>query len=140
MKYKVKMNSPNSRFKIGDIIDQYDTIVPLVMFPYIFEKVKEPLFVTHDKIELYDKSDRIFGVSKLLSSNSFHTTTILVGNDPNTEDFIWFSTEKLAEKWVEENKPKFSAKHINDAIDVAKGQLFGIPKVFIETLKKELGI
>jgi len=80
-------------------------------FPYFWEEIdkKIPEFITRDGVTIYE-DDMYYFVAKDWSYGSMYA---LHGIVPN----ITFSTFELAQKYVKENKPKFSEKQINDAIE-----------------------
>ena len=147
MKYKVKIDYPSCNYKIGTIKTENEWILDIrenpADFPDIFEKIKEPLFITHDGVEVFE-GDKICIVYTYLFSNiQPYTHSVLI---PLTQRLLnehdsykIFSNIENAEKWIEQNKPKFSIKQINDAID-SELDNNSIHKYYIDNFKKQLGI
>jgi hypothetical protein len=89
-------------------------------YPDLFTEIKEPLFITEDGKSLYDLTERVFGVCP---KGSWETNYYSGEGIPlEIMDFTvyspwkYFSTKEAAEKWIKENKPKFSEKQVLDAI------------------------
>lgn len=80
------------------------------------EKVKQPLFITEDGVEIFD-GDTIWGIS--LYDYSTFSGVVRCGNNWHIETWRYgkFSTKEAAEKWIDENKPKYSKKQINHSIN-----------------------
>jgi hypothetical protein len=83
------------------------------------KKPKTPLFTTEDGVEVFE-GDRCWYVNFLL---------ILCGGNPigmvgtKHNKFKWFSTKEAAEKYIEENKPKYSEKDMLDFADKYKNKI-----------------
>lgn len=80
------------------------------------EKASEPLFVTEDGREIFqgDECWQISVLDNFLNSKANKSTgrkEII----PIPSYFKYFSTKEAAEKYIEDNKPRFSKKQIEDA-------------------------
>lgn len=103
------------------------------------KKAPEVLFVTEDGIEICE-GDFHFSVNKktlTLADNG----TAQIGNSASHKDVWWtFSTKELAEKYIDENKPIYSKKQIEDTlINTFIGTSAGIA-IFAEIFKRNLGL
>lgn len=82
-------------------------------------KVQEPLFTTEDGYDVYEgEKCYVVCTSNELSFvpyNVFNTKPFL-----NDNDFVHFKKKENAEKWIEDNKPQYSKKDIQDAINSVK--------------------
>jgi hypothetical protein len=82
------------------------------------EKVKEPLFTTYDRVELFG------GEKAYLVTDTFQQGFLL---NFDTEDFKntkgkIFAEKSKAEEYVKQNEPKYSLKDIEDAIKYYRPQ------------------
>lgn len=91
-------------------------------FDYITDitKVKTPLFTTEDGVDIFGKYT-LFTVGITLKVNSLDYYKInevshLGLSSPNLIDFKWFNLKENAEKYIEQNKPKYSENQITDII------------------------
>jgi len=140
-KYKVKISCPDFRhmhYPVDDhgrIHSDYGLMYHPEDYPEIFEEVKEPLFITEDGIEIYDKNYKLHCVNK----TTFIMDWILFKNGPNIDDWLFFSTIDASKEWIEQNKPKFSIKQLKDIVH----RLYNDNKTytnFITNFEKEFGI
>lgn len=87
-------------------------------YPEYWEIVKEPILTTEDGVDYYDKMDKCIWVDM---KNYRYGTQPFISESTKEQTaagkFIFFSTEKNALAWIEENKPQFSKK---DMIQFAK--------------------
>jgi hypothetical protein len=99
------------------------------------------IFTTYDGIDLFDKNDKVFGVfPKDNWQTNYHSGDgIPVCYCIRKEDTSWlyFSTKEIAEKYIKQNKPKFSVKDIENALKIS--QTYDAWKT-IEKFKRNLGI
>jgi hypothetical protein len=104
------------------------------------EKVKTPLFITEDGIELYNNTDRVFGVLpkanwqiNYYGEEGIPIEYLVLKSAREKTPWKYFSTKENAEKYIDKNKPLFSKKQIEDILK---------EKGFIGTdvLKQKLGI
>lgn len=114
-KFKLIKRYPGDCLEIGfegsvNFFLQRDNINP-EFWPEFFEEIKEPLFITEDTVEIYDRSATIYLVNPI----SFVFRSIRAFEWDKTR--LIFSSKEAAEKWIDENKPVFSKKQILDAID-----------------------
>lgn len=119
-KYRVKIDMPN--FEKGEILEyengvyknKYSWVERPIDYPDCFEEIKDPLFVTDDGFEIYDPNFLVFGVSKEGFAEDFE---IPIKEAQKYRNWLYFSTQAAAEKWIDENKPVFSKKQIRDKIE-----------------------
>lgn len=148
MEYKVKINCPgfskNETYETdssGYIFSNYTKIKVLPrLFPDIFEQIKEPIFVTFDGVEIFDKYSKLYSVRKTdYRLESLILSEADMGFLNASEYYIYLSSKQAAEKWISENTPMFSVKQLNDAID---NSFIDVSNTVISTknLKKQLGI
>lgn len=71
------------------------------------EIIEQPILITEDGKELFE-GDRCF----LINNYEIFITTIT--NNFKKEPTLYFSTHESAEKWIEENRPKWSDKDMID--------------------------
>ena len=78
-----------------------------------WEEIKEePILITEDGEKIFEEHLILFGVQH------YHLFKGRIGRKTNKKHHIkWFSNKELAEKWIEENKPKWSDK---DMIEFAE--------------------
>ena len=69
-----------------------------------WEEIKESLFVTDDKVNVYDKRDIIHIVTRGFETSNSQFENIY--DKSNRKDFKYFYFEKNAIKYIEMNKPK----------------------------------
>jgi len=87
-------------------------------FDYITDitKVKTPLFITEDGMHIFGKYTLFsVGVTSKVNSLDYYKineVTHLGLSIPNLIDFKWFNLKENAEKYIEQNKPKYSQKQI----------------------------
>lgn len=142
MKYKLIKQFPNSQIKENDRLTQKELIyhynVDPCGWPEYFKQVKEPLFTTLDGVEIFE-NDIYY-----MECNDYKPVLFIAKSGWNYNTSInRFSTEKSAQKWIEENKPIFSVKRLNDAIlEYASKPFVNSDDYFVNvtSLKKELGI
>jgi hypothetical protein len=112
-------------------------------YPDLFEEIKEPLFVTEDGFEVFDTNRVFYGVYKSIVKRGIERKIIEfekpINEDWDCEDFMIFSHKANAEKWIKENKPKFSEKQILDAIHRCQTNRYNLMFTKDELLK-ELGL
>lgn len=129
--YSVKRLSDGEVFTVGDIV--YETItddkdarwtikvfslkdtmcfISGINIMYI-EKYKQPLFTTEDGVDIYEKQLFYY----IGDSWNICLTQCLFKGDGNFSKTKTFSTKNAAQKWIDENKPKYSKKAINNSIN-----------------------
>jgi hypothetical protein len=101
------------------------------------EKIREPLFVTEDGKELFDKNDNVWPVKK---STFELIPEIDISSQLNTYSFVFFSTKEAAEKWIEENKPIYSKKRIRDTINTSIVSSANKGLIYSDSLKEQLDL
>ena len=84
-------------------------------FPEFWVEVKEPLFVTEDGVNVF-KYDYFYYVSKYGICYKGYARELSATN----KEFKYFSTPEAAKKYIDQNKPKFSVKDIEEALLFAK--------------------
>ena len=84
-------------------------------FPEFWEEIKEPLFVTEDGVDVF-KYDYFYYVSKYGICYKGYARELSATN----KEFKYFSTPEAAKKYIDQNKPKFSVKDIEEALLFAK--------------------
>lgn len=143
-KYRVKIDMPN--FEKGEILEfengvyknKYSWVERPIDYPDCFEEIKDPLFVTDDGVGIFDETETIYGVCTFLNKDSNSIVKHQIRQDLNQITYKWFSTKAAAEKWIDENKPEFSKKQVNKAIDKAFHKT--IHPGFISSFKEKLGL
>jgi hypothetical protein len=109
-------------------------------WPEFWQEVKQPLFKTHDEVEIFDYNTELWWIafSNYTSFSINDNRQIGVVNGVSTHVF---STKEAAEKWIDENKPVFSKKMVRDIIYKSKVefQIFGFSRS-IGLIEKELGL
>lgn len=104
------------------------------------KKAPEPLFVTEDNIPMF-KGDKFYYVSISLEHfSNCYSGYAQEGSAVNT-NYKYFSTVEAAEKYIlDENKPIYSKKQIEDTlINTFIGTSNGIA-IFAEIFKRNLGL
>ena len=130
MKYKLVKKYPNSP-NIGDtaeldielggfrVSSNYFQLIPkkqIINYPEFWEEIKEPLFVTEDGVDVF-KYDYFYYVSKGgICCKGYASGELSATN----KEFKYFSTPGAAKKYIDQNKPKFSVKDIEEALLFAK--------------------
>ena len=77
------------------------------------KRYKEPLFITDDGVKIFE-GDKFYFVA---SANWKIGVLIANGNAEAQCAIVRFSTKEAAEKWIDENKPKYSKKDILNIIE-----------------------
>ena len=76
-------------------------------------------FTTEDGVDIFNLEQRVFGYSLKLLNNYQNLKIKTVLNLENKDDYKWFSTFLLREKFVEDylyqNIPRFSFQNVRDA-------------------------
>lgn len=138
-KFKLIKEYPASP-KIGIIVEKHKSghyqILPnygmiaseeIENFPEFWEEIKvpEPLFVTEDGKEIFEGDEYynvfIDQISDHLQWKVYGIDTSHIANgdaDYNKTHCKYFSTDEAAEKYIEDNKPRFSKKQIEEALKV----------------------
>ena len=80
-----------------------------------WEEIKEPLFVTEDGVDVF-KYDYFYYVSRDGICYKGYARELSATN----KEFKYFSTPEAAKKYIDQNKPKFSVKDIEEALLFAK--------------------
>lgn len=130
--HSVKRLSDGEVFTIGDMIRSTTGAYSKVKIEYIntnsssiiFNKLDEgirlrhaehvkPLFTTEDGIDIYKREEYWIVFSETF--NIQHESNARLGCG-RREDAYYFSNRHDADKWLEENKPKYSKSDIRDAI------------------------
>lgn len=84
-------------------------------------KAKEKLFTTEDGVSVYDM-DEVYVVDR----NTFVICKYTMSRDPERgclyipHSNMYFSTKKLANKWVDDNRPQYSKSDIEEMINKTK--------------------
>ena len=91
-------------------------------FPEFWEEVKEPLFITTDNKEIFEGDIYYFIVENDKEVISTAWTIQAHKADANCKKFcplgrVQFSGYKTAEKYIEQNKPRFSVKDVEGAVE-----------------------
>ena len=83
-----------------------------------WEEIKEPLFITEDGVEIFEGDiywlatlNGVFGELPLISHKNIDLKAF-------KKEVKYFSTKESAEKYIEQNKPRFSVKDIENALHV----------------------
>ena len=93
---------------------------------------REYLFTSEDGYKIYDGS-KYYYVNHFSLMNNVASKSIIY-NDSSVKRFKY---KENAEKWIKDNKPKFSKKDIKDALEKSRNKQKGISEYF---LKKELNL
>jgi hypothetical protein len=96
------------------------------------EKVSELLFITEDSIEMFEGDDYI-----AIDPKDFSLVLSIADEGSLESNWLKFSTEETAEKYIEQNKPKFSIKQIEELTEDLKKHCF---KYWDDIIKQKLGI
>ena len=111
-KFKLIKRYPNS-LELGTIVekewDEYG--VQFAAYPEFWEEVLEPLFTTEDGVEILEGEefyfvDSFWEIGKGKATVGCKKITLMKE----------FSTKEAAEKYIDENKPKFSIKDIENTL------------------------
>ena len=99
---------------------------------------KEPIFTTEDNIEVFE-GDCVF----VVDSRSYHYYGSMSAIETYSKSYK-FSTKEAAESFIQQNKPRFSVKDVEDALEYTLeneglGCCSPIHTAF-KTLKQKLGI
>jgi len=110
MKYKIIKIFPSAllEYKVGDIISENShpaTFAIAFKWPEYFEEVKEPLFITEDGINIYDK-DIVWKVEDFL------VCKFIAYSQYSPYNIRSYSTKEKAEEYILINKPSLSIKDI----------------------------
>jgi hypothetical protein len=76
----------------------------------IIEKYKEPIFTTEDGVDLFG-GESVYGVT-----DSFQLAYTSILTEENGQRCRLFAEKEKAEKYIEENKPQYSQKDVENAI------------------------
>lgn len=91
-------------------------------WPEFWQKIKKPILFTEDGKELFE-GDEFWYVN--VNDYSITYCNYIKNTYCKTKNHKDFSTKELAEKWIEENKPKWSDKSIIDFINFYKHEYDG---------------
>jgi hypothetical protein len=125
MKYKLIKKIPYfwDRDKIRET-DKFDLIISdnndkvfvrPSEWPEFFEEVKDPLFVTEDGVNVLDKDQTLYGVCPTGAWDTWRQQYKYIGGTGRVNN-KWFSTLEARDKYIDENKPRYSKKEINAVI------------------------
>lgn len=135
-KYKVRIKCPD--FSVGQIVEEqtfcFGAKIICANYPGIFEEIKEPLFVTQDNIEVNSLPVVLYEASTLdytIECNQYN----YIPTDSNK----YFYDKSNAEKWIDENMPRYSKIQIENAIEKSICIGYGL-LITKETFEKELGL
>jgi hypothetical protein len=76
----------------------------------IIEKYKEPIFTTEDGVDLFG-GESVYGVT-----DSFQLAYTSILTEENGQRCRLFAEKEKAEKYIEENKPQYSQKDVENAM------------------------
>lgn len=121
MKYRLVKEYPRSP-KLGTILEfnmgWEDTQAWIESNPLasreFWEEIKEPIFATQDGKDIY-YGDSYYKV-KLANFDIFQIVSAMKGGG-NMEGYNYFSTKEAAEKWIDENKPRYSKNDVKAVIE-----------------------
>lgn len=91
------------------------------------QKSKSPLFTTHDGVDIYEGDYYYYVYEFKLTGKCKAFNVSYVGKDKNK---TYFSTKEKAEQWIEENKPQYSKKEVEDMIALYNEKI--APKIAIK--------
>jgi hypothetical protein len=105
--------------------------------------VKTPLFVTEDGKEIFEGNEffRVF-----LKNLELYESKTIATKEYNFKFMSncakHFSTKQLAEKYIEQNKPKFSIKDVEDALECKEDYMVKNMGIYapVNMVKQKLGI
>lgn len=103
------------------------------------EKVKEPLFITEDGVEIFE-GDKFYFIDVEYKTCLYYAYKNI--NFKKESKFPIFSLIEKSEKWIEDNKPRFSKKQVLDAINSnARMKILGL-ELYVnkKEFKENLGI
>lgn len=116
----------------GMIMINNRAINPVLWSEYL-EEIKEPILISEDGIEMFN-GDHYWYIENYEISEHIIYNNVTVEKDSNV-----FSTKEAAEKWIDENKPKFSESDIEKAIkNIMKIHHVKAEFDFITELRQEL--
>ena len=91
-------------------------------YPEFWELIKEPLFITEDRVEIFNGDNYWFVVKSDLEIVKAWIPRLHVCDWDYSGEYkkpplghVQFSTEKAAKDWIDLNKPMYSKKQIMDA-------------------------
>ena len=91
-------------------------------YPEFWELIKEPLFITEDRVEIFNGDNYWFVVKSDLEIVKAWIPRLHVCDWDYSGEYkkpplghVQFSTEKAAKDWIDLNKPMYSKKQIIDA-------------------------
>lgn len=113
---------------------------------YIKENTKKPIFVSADNVEYFETGETIklhgvwIGENDPISYDKFdkikHEHLLKESYPINTTNWLWFTDEKLAQEYIDNNKPKYSLVDIETAYDKAMNTEYDGLGEIIDELKK----
>ena len=87
-------------------------------WPEFWEPVKEPIFVTTDRVEIFDETKLLYCANPhTFEANYFENDYAQAKHAKEFDNYVWFSTREARDKWIYENKPIYSKKQIFDAVN-----------------------
>ena len=91
-------------------------------YPEFWELIKEPLFITEDRVEIFNGDNYWFVVKSDLEIVKAWIPRLHICDWDYSGEYkkpplghVQFSTEKAAKDWIDLNKPMYSKKQIMDA-------------------------
>lgn len=135
--------SSYSNYIIGDFFIKKDKLLVrsegFLICEYLedIKKAKQPLFITDDGKELF-LGDTFYSTDTKYTENEFIIRPYKIDEFFNKHIYKnSFSTKEAAQKWIDENKPKYSKKQINHSInELFSPELSRDGSVFGDVLKE----
>jgi len=102
------------------------------------KKAKPFLFTTEDGVDIFEGDTSVMLPKNKLSSSEITCSEKYKGGQRNI--YLYFSTKEAAEKYIDENKPKFSKKQIADVLNVWLASAGKNQMGLYDQIKGKLGI
>jgi hypothetical protein len=115
--YDTKVNRKITGFEIRkeELLIQFEVVEKYVLRLDQITKPKTPLFTTEDGVDVFE--DNEFTIVQKHTFDTIHKAKYIPGYP---DEWMYFSTKEAAEKYISENKPKYSEKDIKEALQDAK--------------------
>lgn len=97
---------------------------------------KKPILITEDGVELFE-GDVVYYV--LISDRYIIYSNPVNKYDGGNPNYKYFSTKKAAEKYIEENKPRFSKKDILNLYEKLKTHTFSYWNILLDEMIMKKG-
>jgi hypothetical protein len=127
---------PNGNFTVW-VVAGNDISQVSIGINELLKKAKPFLFTTEDGVDIFEGDTSVMLPKNKLSSSEITCSEKYKGGQRNI--YLYFSTKEAAEKYIDENKPKFSKKQIKEIFaQLSSG--YSITTSFLKECKAKLGI